>query len=1102
MIGEALEQFYCRLTCQFTAVRWERRKLPFMRTPFFWMILFFGVANIALASDSPITSANKYRERARYYNTMSQYAKSVISFREALALYTLSEKWEEVAQCLNGIADNLVREGEFGHALDTLNMARKLEKRKLSKHNVQRIQTDLQLGYLLSYEDNPDDGISYIREALNSERTTADYPRELFGAAYYTLGIAYRAKGDYDSALVALKSASRIQLSETADSANRVALANSLMLIGTVFDYRTECDSAIAYLRQAADVLHENHCEHSPSGAACFIYLANAYSNAAILDSALLYLSKAVDLNKALYGEMHPAMTACYVKVGEVYEGRGDYDSAIKYYEKALRMAKQLNGDLSSGVASIYTFIARLYFDRNDFGRAKVFFLKALSIQRRTLDKLHPFVAFTYQGLAAACERNGEYPKAMEYCQHALQLRQAFSASNDRDDLLELNTLKGAIYSDMGQYSLALSCLKEAVANRLEGYDERIAPPYVSPTYKQIAQVYRRKGEYANALRYIQRALFSLESGGMLDTSLSVNPDARRVTQKFELLQLLATKGEYCEEACNTFAGQTALLKYAFSAYEGAVNLENDLLNVYTEEGSKYELVERSRTIREGALRTSLRLFSLTGDSLYEEEAFRIAEENRARVLVDGVERAAAQRYAGIPDSLLQREKSLKSEITYCETELQREREQRQGSSIRRVVYLQNRSFALSQELQDLSRTFEVHYPRYHALRHENNPFDIRAAERSIPATTGFIEYFVSDTTLYIFTLTSGSYHVTEVRMSSHVEHQAKEFVRAIKTFDPGEYVRLGRDLYQALIEPVRDYIAEIKHLIVIPDGDLSCIPFGALICSSASRASNSTDPKDFTLLHYLIQDYAISYDYSIGFYLVNTGREQRGGVGKSFIGFAPGFQRRENNNSYLSATKDHVGNGDILRQLKYSRFEVDSIATMLSEDGVKTATFFSDSATEANFKKRIGAYTYIHVASHGYVDEEHPDLSGIFFSKPKLKSAFDDGVLYAGETYNLTLHADLVVLSSCESGMGKIVKGEGILALTRGFFYAGAHNVVFSLWQVDDRETYQLMLEFYRDMRDGKSFSSALRSAKLAMIANRRSAFPWNWSGFLLMGQ
>jgi CHAT domain-containing protein len=158
------------------------------------------------------------------------------------------------------------------------------------------------------------------------------------------------------------------------------------------------------------------------------------------------------------------------------------------------------------------------------------------------------------------------------------------------------------------------------------------------------------------------------------------------------------------------------------------------------------------------------------------------------------------------------------------------------------------------------------------------------------------------------------------------------------------------------------------------------------------------------------------------------------------------------------------------------------------------------NSAKEELIKSdEIKNYKYIHIASHGFINEEKPNLSGILFTK---EEKGEDGILYANEIYNLNLDADLVVLSACESGLGKIIKGEGLISLTRGLLFAGAKNVVVSLWRVADKSTSELMIEFYRNILNGESYSASLRQAKLKLIKNGKYSYPLEWSPFILIGR
>lgn len=168
-----------------------------------------------------------------------------------------------------------------------------------------------------------------------------------------------------------------------------------------------------------------------------------------------------------------------------------------------------------------------------------------------------------------------------------------------------------------------------------------------------------------------------------------------------------------------------------------------------------------------------------------------------------------------------------------------------------------------------------------------------------------------------------------------------------------------------------------------------------------------------------------------------------------------------------------------------------------------KAEAFLYKSAAEDRFKSELskGSYRFLHIATHGFADEKNPALSGLIFSTPD-SSSEEDGVLHAEEMFNLKVNADIAVLSSCESGIGKLYKGEGMLAITRGFLHAGVSNLVFSLWKVSDKQTCALMVEFYRNVLKGKKYQNSLRQAKLKMLEDKNSAIPYYWSSFVLVGR
>ncbi|MEQ8424626.1 MAG: CHAT domain-containing protein, partial [Cyclobacteriaceae bacterium] len=175
-------------------------------------------------------------------------------------------------------------------------------------------------------------------------------------------------------------------------------------------------------------------------------------------------------------------------------------------------------------------------------------------------------------------------------------------------------------------------------------------------------------------------------------------------------------------------------------------------------------------------------------------------------------------------------------------------------------------------------------------------------------------------------------------------------------------------------------------------------------------------------------------------------------------------------------------------------------IAKLFASRNLKIETLIKTKADEDQIKSAsIKEYKYLHFATHGVVDEQNPELSRIFLSQGQS----EDGNLYSGEIYNLELDADLVALSACETGLGKISKGEGVIGLSRALVYAGARSIIVSFWNVADASTSQLMTEFYAKLlsQNNNDFAAALRSSKLKMISEGKYAPPYYWAPFVILG-
>jgi CHAT domain-containing protein len=334
------------------------------------------------------------------------------------------------------------------------------------------------------------------------------------------------------------------------------------------------------------------------------------------------------------------------------------------------------------------------------------------------------------------------------------------------------------------------------------------------------------------------------------------------------------------------------------------------------------------------------------------------------------------------------------------------------------------------------------------------------------------------------------------------------DYLSSIKKSKHPRFIQKAHLLYQLFIEPVKKHLKEKDKLIIIPEANLLSIPFGALLTEKKAI----TTP--YSQLPYLIKRYEIQYNYSASLWHASHSTPPVK-LKRKLLAFAPVFDNKEGyviDANILKANKTHNPNNergaiDMLtktwKTLAHSKTEVDSITHLFLKNGHKySKALIRTKASEANFKKYCANYQFLHLATHSQVNKKTPALSYVAFTPDSTINKNEDGNLYLEEIHNLRLNTKLVVLSSCDSGVGKLEAGEGVISLSRAFLHAGAQNILFSLWSVNDKATKNQMLHFYANILNNASYSKALHTAKLKMIKTLKVAKPYFWAGFIFIGK
>lgn len=890
---------------------------------------------------------------------------------------------------------------------------------------------------------------------------------------------------------------------------NNLTAAQIYQSSGIYYDYTEDLNKSLEMFQKALELrinlLGENHSDVADT----YNSLGIIYSKRSNKVKALQYFFKSLGIRKNIYGDEHSLTAASYNNIGIHYFDKGDYGKALEYYQRSLNIRLKILGEHHPLTASNFNNIGNCYNNMDEYDKAEEMHLKSLSIRKSVLGEKHNLVATSYNNLGLVYWKKKELKKALDYFTIALNLRLEIFKQNHPSVAQSYMNI-GLIYYDMKNYDKAVEQFSKSLAVWKNLGESKLID--ISKTYQNISEAYYKKSEYDSALIAIQKSIIESVMD-FNDNNVDVNPHLNYVKSEVQLLNSLKIKSKILLAISeNQKLGnekQIEILIKSFEVMSLADSLIDKMIRGFENENSKYFLGEKSSSIFEQAVETSLRLYNLTGNNSYKERAFYFIEKSKAAVLQQGILESKAKQFANISAEILEKEKTITEDLFFYESQLQLELQKKSKLDSLKVFDYQNKVFELKNQYKKLISEIEYNYPVYYNLKYQSGFKTTADIQKLLPDDCVILDYFVGDKSIYIVQIGKDDFEISAIEKSEDFNSTVKTFYSSVIKADNKAYLKSSNKLSELLIKPIETMIINKKELIIIPHDVLFKIPFEALFTRTQNKKSN-----DFTKLNYLIKDFGISYHYSASLF-TDSKEKTKNTATKNFIGFAPvfpkdnklGFTISNLNSSLLAANDEGLRSvsvdGKTFDELKYSEWEVNSIIDLFIANKPKeinTAYFYAD-AKEDSFKLNVKDYKIVHIASHSFMNEEQPSLSGVIFTQPTDTNYTEDGMLYSSETYNLDLNAELMVLSSCESGLGKLFRSEGMMALNRGFLYSGVDNIIFSLWKIPDKHTSELMIEFYRQMISGKSYSESLRAAKLKLIKNQLTARPRSWAGFLLIG-
>lgn len=945
-----------------------------------------------------------------------------------------------------------------------------------------------EIGKINLQKGEMEEAVGFFNELINLSIEQYGEMNEYAANLLNNLGLAYFYKGEIDLALELYDKslAIRIQMNDK-ESVFASALYNDM---GNAYVEKGEIDLALDYYQKALSIRIKILGENNPETAVSYNNIGIVYKEQAKYDEAIKYHQKAIDIQKSIYGEDYPELANYYQGIGNAYKDKREFELAMQYYQKAYSIRKKAYTENHPLTAKDILNIANIYLEKGDFDNALNYFQNALNIQKKVLGGNHPDLAMTYNNIGNIYNAKGQYDLALAFYLNALDIKKSV-VGELHPEIADYKNNIGNIYAAKGDYEQALDYYQKSLEIKTQFYGQK-HPAVVLP-YLSLGNIYYAKGDYNMALQYFQRSLASnVKNFNPEPTNIYFNPIISNYYNAEILLSSLRGKakalvGQYKAN------DQEIDLTTAFATYQKCDTVINIIRTVTISKTDKIEFGEVAADIYDQAIDVCFNLNQLKKDQegdFYIKQAFYFSERNKAGALLEALAASDASKFSGIPDDLLELEKSYKNQISYFEKKLAEAYDEQSELAVR------NGLFKVNQDYNKLINDFEKNFPKYFEMKYSKESLKVEQLQQVLDDKTAIRTYFIGDSLLSIFTITKDSISMDKSLKGKGFDDEIMEFRRLITSntlADVKKYIKEAYANYTLLFP--KPLPVQIKRLLIIPDGNLGMIPFEALFTEEYTGKV-----ENFNKYPYLIKNSEITYNYSTSLFYKQY--NSMGGANQAendkWLGIAPVF----------TGSQDLVVDGNYISPLPGSENEINTIQKNLDKKNWKTKSMLFKNASEEFIKSAdIKQYSYLHIATHGFVNSEKPELSGIVLSDNKAGN--NDGVLYSGEIYNLDLNSNLVVLSACETGLGKVSKGEGIIGLTRALMYAGTKDIMVSLWKVADISTSELMIDFYNFLMEkeyaaDKSFifCEALHDAKLKMIEKKEFSHPFFWSPFILIGQ
>ena len=834
--------------------------------------------------------------------------------------------------------------------------------------------------------------------------------------------------------------------------------------------------------------------------------------------SSLVSYRKAMDIQEKHGFKNNTALALTYQAIGLIHSFAGKPDSAMYRYKQALAILEKKEGR-SGSLIGIYQYVGMMHNRIGDYAQGMVYLQKGMALCLENPEKYKRSMAAFYSDLGVSFFGMEAWEKSLNAFKKANTLMEELGENNTysysivqhhlADSYSKLSQMDSAIYfykKDLdiqkeiwGSNDLRLKDTHSSIGhcyflqNKFDDAFYYLNASKIIPARDKVSDIFTDLGfaQYYWKIGDLEKALVYFDSAYNYCSQHKKYKGKKSHFALTYITKVLEKRGQFFLDMANKNDNEE-YYKKAKNDFEELISYFDENRFEFSHENSNFAFSAKNKPAFEGAIKANLSLYKKNDEHQYLEAAFQHIEKSKSFTLLKSMHDEKIAKNAGIPNELSTELAELKNKIAFKE----QVREKIQSVSPVDTTALQKVNdiiYQLTQTHSQILDKMKMEYPNYYQLKYNLQPTNLQAAKANLLGDDhAILEYFVGEKNIYALVISKNMEEVVEIKRDFPLRNWISQMRGGIFDYfsdrasntnyqlSEKNYAAHAHLLFQHLIEPIAPLLP--KRVTIIPDGEMNYIPFDCLL---TSEVAENTSPKDYP---YLIHEHLISYAFSAAILKSMKNRVKDKKVTGVLV-IAPSFGDTD---KYIASADRRSGVGP----LRFNMQEAKAVNHL-----VGGALLLGNEATKHAFLERASQFQILHLSTHGKASDRFGEQPFIVFAEDETDNELPH--LYASELNWLGLQADLVVLSACESGLGQLKKGEGIISLARGFLGAGARSTVSTLWAVDDEATMTFMQLFYKNLKSGIPKDEALHFAKLHFIENmpEAHAHPFHWAAFTASG-